>query len=115
MLKGAKMLYTKMTSSSPLFNGGAKTRDSDRMPSYKIAYMSFGRETYQHLYHIHLGFFAGVAGGSYYTHTGGGSNYQCLPRNPQWGRHTDGIKSGTYMYGAEYEFPTANSPFLKVP
>ena len=33
---------TKMTSSSPLFNGGAKTRDSDQMPSYKIACRSAG-------------------------------------------------------------------------
>lgn len=56
----------------------------------------------------------GIAGGSYYTHTGGGANYQCLPRNPQWGEHTDGLASGTYMYGGEYEFPPANSPFLKV-
>ena len=61
-----------------------------------------------------ISFSPGVAGGSHYIHAGGGSNYQCLPRNPEWGRHTDGLKSGTYMYGAEYEFPAANSPFLKV-
>ena len=67
------------------------------------------------VYDFHIHFVSpGIAGGSHFTNTGGGSNYQCLPRNPEWGRHTDGIKSGTYMYGAEYEFPTANSPFLKV-
>ncbi|KAI0218866.1 hypothetical protein LSAT2_029463 [Lamellibrachia satsuma] len=55
--------------------------------------------------------YTGFAGGSYHTHQGGGANYQCLPLNPQWGVHTDGPRSGTYMYGSEYQFE--KSPFLK--
>ena len=56
----------------------------------------------------------GFAGGPNYGHSGGGSNYQCLPGNPQWGHHTDGLMSNSYMQGAEYLFSSANSPFLKV-
>eukprot|EP00058_Branchiostoma_floridae_P010322 XP_002595810.1 hypothetical protein BRAFLDRAFT_96784 [Branchiostoma floridae] len=54
-----------------------------------------------------------VAGGtSYITSTdGGGTNYQCLPNNPQWGRYQDGVSGySAYMYGAEYRVAT-NAPF----
>ncbi|KAK2140747.1 hypothetical protein NP493_5598g00000, partial [Ridgeia piscesae] len=56
---------------------------------------------------------AGLAGGTYRYYKGGAANYQCLPRDPQWGEHTNGSTSGTYMYGAEYQMTPANSPFLK--
>ncbi|CAH1225152.1 MARCO [Branchiostoma lanceolatum] len=55
--------------------------------------------------------YSGVAGGSYHNHPGGGTNYQCLPTNPQWGRYQDGTQVySAYMYGAEYEIHT-NVPF----
>ena len=35
---------------------------------------------------------------------GGGANYQCLPRNPDWPYGaTGGYQSKSYMYGAEYQ------------
>ena len=55
-----------------------------------------------------------MAGGTLYSVKGGGTNYQCLPRDPQWGAHTDGLHSHAYMHGVEYEMPHGNSPFLKV-
>eukprot|EP00058_Branchiostoma_floridae_P027478 XP_002612969.1 hypothetical protein BRAFLDRAFT_74754 [Branchiostoma floridae] len=50
-----------------------------------------------------------MAAGAHYTHAGGGANYLCLPKDPEWGNHQDGF-SGTnsYLYGAEYE--TYNQP-----
>lgn len=60
-------------------------------------------------------FSLGAAGGAVYDAKGGGTNYQCLPRDPQWGVHTDGLHSSAYMHGAEYEMNIGNSPFLKVP
>ncbi|XP_019617282.1 PREDICTED: uncharacterized protein LOC109464683 isoform X1 [Branchiostoma belcheri] len=55
--------------------------------------------------------YSGVAGGEWYGHTGGGTNYQCLPTDPQWGRYQDGLQGNkAYMYGAEYELNT-NYPF----
>eukprot|EP00058_Branchiostoma_floridae_P013322 XP_002598810.1 hypothetical protein BRAFLDRAFT_74513 [Branchiostoma floridae] len=52
----------------------------------------------------------GIAGGTYYTHTGGGANYVCLPKDPEWGVFTDGLQGTAYMHGAEYQHP-GNSPF----
>eukprot|EP00058_Branchiostoma_floridae_P004813 XP_002590301.1 hypothetical protein BRAFLDRAFT_76554 [Branchiostoma floridae] len=53
----------------------------------------------------------GVAGGTDHTQPGGGTNYQCLPTDPQWGRYQDGVQGAkALMYGAEYELNT-NFPF----
>ncbi|CAH1782895.1 unnamed protein product [Owenia fusiformis] len=53
--------------------------------------------------------YTGIAGGSSHVETGGGSNYQCLPTNPQWGRYTSAkSKYSALMYGAEYQFETAS-------
>ncbi|XP_078618256.1 uncharacterized protein LOC144885916 isoform X2 [Branchiostoma floridae x Branchiostoma japonicum] len=54
----------------------------------------------------------GIAGGSHYTHSGGGANYVCLPKDPEWGVFTDGNQGTTYMQGAEYQDAQfGNSPF----
>ena len=53
-----------------------------------------------HIYSV----FIGYTGGSYYTHTGSGANYQCLPEDPTWGTYEDGMQEAkSYMYGAEFE------------
>ncbi|KAK2166003.1 hypothetical protein NP493_1340g00016 [Ridgeia piscesae] len=95
--------------SQPTTEGGA-SGDARKAPSGGVVYVRWGRKTCPGNATL---LYSGVAGGSYHTHKGGGANYQCLPRNPQWGEHTDGTKSGTYMYGGEYEFLAANSPFLE--
>ena len=51
-------------------------------------------------------FAAGVAGGTYYDRTGGGSNYLCLPRDPEWGTKPSSLfqnPSASLLYGAEYQ------------
>ncbi|KAI8489333.1 hypothetical protein Bbelb_330720 [Branchiostoma belcheri] len=54
--------------------------------------------------------YSGLAGGTLYSQTGGGSNYQCLPADPEWGAYIDGVQgSKSYMYGAEYEI-NPNAP-----
>ena len=54
----------------------------------------------------------GVVAGSHHTHSGGGSNYLCMPRDPEWGKTTAGFQSGGHLYGAEYEIHS-NDPFSK--
>eukprot|EP00058_Branchiostoma_floridae_P011959 XP_002597447.1 hypothetical protein BRAFLDRAFT_80547 [Branchiostoma floridae] len=51
--------------------------------------------------------------GAWYNHKGGGSNYQCLPADPEWGWHKDGFQNSreSYMYGAEYQIGLAGSPY----
>ncbi|KAK2171455.1 hypothetical protein NP493_1058g00002 [Ridgeia piscesae] len=54
--------------------------------------------------------YSGIAAGSHYTLSGGGSNYLCLPRDPEWGKTVAGFQSGGYLAGAEYEM-YSNNPF----
>ncbi|XP_019637841.1 PREDICTED: short-chain collagen C4-like [Branchiostoma belcheri] len=55
--------------------------------------------------------YSGVAGGTHYGQTGGGTNYQCLPTDPQWGRYENGVSGfSAFMYGAQYRVAT-NVPF----
>ncbi|KAI0233410.1 hypothetical protein LSAT2_016339 [Lamellibrachia satsuma] len=55
----------------------------------------------------------GSAAGSFHQHTGGGSNYLCMPRDPEWGpKTTSGFQSGGRLYGAEYQIQS-NELFSK--
>ena len=42
-------------------------------------------------------------GGSYSTHTGGGSNYLCLPLDPIFDKITSGNQGHSYIHGTEYQ------------
>ncbi|XP_078703897.1 uncharacterized protein LOC144928973 [Branchiostoma floridae x Branchiostoma belcheri] len=58
--------------------------------------------------------YSGRAGGALYNNKGGGSNYQCLPSDPEWGRYVDGVHGErSYMYGAEYQLLDTNAPYNK--
>jgi len=46
---------------------------------------------------------SGYIGGGHWTHSGGGSNYVCLPENPKYLNYKPGHQGMSYMYGAEYE------------
>ena len=52
----------------------------------------------------------GRAAKSFYNHVGGGSNYQCLPNNPEYGNYQSGIQTQSPIYGVEYEIDSG-SPF----
>ncbi len=48
--------------------------------------------------------YKGIAGGSHFTHRGGGSNYLCLPHDPQYLlSYQAGSYVSSYLYGVEYE------------
>ena len=44
----------------------------------------------------------GITGGEWYGHTGGGANYVCLPKVPQY-MSTNVPTHSSYMYGTEYQ------------
>ena len=55
--------------------------------------------------------YSGVAAGSFYNHKGGGSDYLCLPDQPEFLGVTTGHQSGrAKVYGAEYETHASKSP-----
>jgi hypothetical protein len=45
--------------------------------------------------------------GSYYSQSGGGSNYLCLPLNPIFEKIGSGNQGSSYIYGTEYQIYTA--------
>jgi len=46
--------------------------------------------------------YEGYAGGGSYGHTGTGTNYLCLPKDPQWAPDTTPAYKG-FVHGAEYQ------------
>ena len=48
--------------------------------------------------------YAGRAGTSFHSHKGGGSNYLCMPNDPEYTlAYKSGVQGHSYMYGVEYE------------
>ena len=50
----------------------------------------------------------GIAGGSYYSQTGGGTNYLCMPEDPEYSSNLTyraGVQNYSPIHGAEYESP----------
>ena len=47
--------------------------------------------------------YSGITAGSWYTNTGGGANYLCMPHNPQYGRYGPGVQGYSPIYGTEYQ------------
>ena len=54
--------------------------------------------------------YSGRAGKTYYSHKGGGGNYQCLPTRPEYSNYISGVQGHSYMFGIEYEIPNGG-PF----
>ena len=47
--------------------------------------------------------YAGRAGGSWFSHTGGGANYLCMPNDPDYLTYQPGVQGASYVYGTEYQ------------
>ena len=54
--------------------------------------------------------YSGRAGGPLWSSSGGGSNPQCLPLDPNYLKYEPGKQSESLMYGAEYEFTNGIVP-----
>ena len=44
----------------------------------------------------------GRAGKSWWNRRGGGTNYQCLPNNPEYGQYIAGVQGNSPIFGVEY-------------
>ena len=78
-----------------------------------VTYIRWGRTTCPDTEGTEL-VYAGRAAGSHYTHTGGGSNYQCVTEEPENFDFGPGTVEHSFIYGAEYEMygnvPSASLP-----
>ena len=62
--------------------------------------------------------YSGIAGGSFYTQRGGGANYLCMPKVPEYSptlRYQSGVRGHAYVYGAEYQYPLQGGHDHNVP
>ena len=60
--------------------------------------------------------YTGRAGGSHYTHNGGGANHLCMPLDPEYSlAYRSGVQGQAYVYGTEYEYPLQDSHDHNVP
>ena len=62
--------------------------------------------------------YSGIAGGSWYNQEGGGSNYLCMPKYPEYSStltYSAGIQDYSPIHGAEYQFPLQGNHDHNVP
>ncbi|XP_035672335.1 collagen alpha-3(IV) chain-like [Branchiostoma floridae] len=92
---------------------GEKGSKGDEGVSGGAVYVRWGRTSCEEGGAGTVTVYSGMAGGAWYNHKGGGSNYLCLPADPEWGWHKDGLQNSreSYMYGAEYQIGLAGSPY----
>ena len=78
-----------------------------------VTYVRWGRTTCPDTAGTEL-VYVGRAAGSYFSHQGGGANYQCVTEEPENFDFGPGTVDASYMYGAEYDvfgnIPSANLP-----
>ena len=65
-------------------------------------YIRWGRKTCPNLPGTEL-VYTGLAGGSHYSHRGGGANYLCLTETPQYLKFSTATNNNGIVYGAEYQ------------
>ena len=49
--------------------------------------------------------YTGKAAKAFYSHRGGGHDYQCFPEDPEYGDYRERVQGYSYVYGVEYEYP----------
>ena len=57
--------------------------------------------------------YKGRMGGSFWSHSGGGANYLCMPEDPEYLSYVAGVQGYNYVYGTEYE-TYSNTPLSAV-
>ncbi len=71
-------------------------------PSGGVVYTRWGRTTCPDTGGTEL-LYEGLAAGSHYNHKGGGADYLCLPKDPEYSAYQAGEYPGNYLHGVEYE------------
>ena len=98
------------------FKGDTGAQGSPGPRSGGVTYIRWGRTTCPDTEGTEL-VYAGRAAGSHYSHTGGGSNYQCITEEPENFDFGPGTVDASLIYGAEYEMfgnvPSASLPLYQ--
>ena len=78
----------------PLNNGG-------------VIYTRWGKSSYPQVKGTEL-VYSGITGGTFYNKAGGGANYLCIPKDPEYSntlRYQAGAQNFAHLYRTEYDYP----------
>ena len=67
-----------------------------------VAYTRWGKTSCPNITGTEL-VYEGRAGGSWWSHMGGGANYLCMPNDPDYLAYQPGVQGWSYIYGVEYQ------------
>ena len=81
-------------------------------PGGGTVYIRWGNTTCPNISGTEL-VYQGITAGSWYSNTGGGANYLCLPEEPKYSSYRAGVQGHSPLHGTEYETQT-NSPLSHV-
>ena len=60
--------------------------------------------------------YSGITGGTWYSQEGGGANYLCMPKDPEYTlRNRGGVTGHAHVYGSEYQHPLQGTHDHNVP
>ena len=62
--------------------------------------------------------YSGITGGTLFSQEGGGANYLCMPKDPEYStelKYQGGVQGAASIYGAEYQNPLQGSHDHNVP
>ena len=86
-------------------------------PSGGAIYTRWGKSSCSQIQGTEL-LYSGITGGSFYTHTGGGANYLCMPQDPEYSTtltYRAGVQDDSYIYSTEYHSPRQGTSNHNVP
>ena len=90
-------------------NGGSEMKDCNEDNNGGTLYVRWGHDECPSTAQLVC---SGRVGGPHYQNSGGGSNPQCLPLDPNFLTPFDGNQSRAYMYEAEYQNNTDSNSRL---
>lgn len=80
-----------------------------------LTYIRWGHDACPGIYGTQL-LFSGIMGGNYYSVRGGGSNFQCMPKKPEYVlKYRNGVQGYGYMFGVDYQHSMVGKSYHNVP
>ena len=99
----AHILYTSLSLSHTHTHTHTHTLGPSGSSGGGVVYTRWGKTTCSNTSGAEL-LYVGRAAGSWYSQSGGGANYLCLPEQPENSTYTAGSQDGrALLYGAEYQ------------
>ncbi len=100
---------------------GPPGKDGSRGPpgskSGGATYTRWGKSTCPQVEGTEL-VYSGIAGGTFYNQQGGGANYLCMPKDPEYSTtltYRGAVDGHATIHGAEYQYPLQGSHDYNVP